>query len=289
MYNNDEQFDELIESHLSTKADEHIRELDHKMESVLDSEPVTPKRRRAVVGKTPAFRLALSHAVIAIAFFGIGFYLQQANMLDFSDMGDQSLSTTNTASDTSSIELKSQPFGLPMAEEADRPALGDFGTAKQLELSEVEALAESYQGRLKDSFNSEKDEVRSNSAATATNQDDSDAEMTAGAAVADTAANEAPESVISLTTDRATLLSQRIAQYLGIYAEQQDGYIYALTETSLMRLRMEHAEVLVDDLQAPAGWGFDDDGKILVVDQRGLNPIVLQLERNRALDEESEQ
>ena len=291
MYKNDDQFEELIESHMSAKADEHIQKLDQRMTGALDSAPETSVRaRKPVVGKTPAFRMALSHAVIAIAFFGIGFYIQQGNVLSFSESAGQS-DTMSTTQMESSPATEESDFELPMANESTGVSIGNFGAPKQLDAREVEALAQSYQSRFTDAFNgrigtaSDDESVSS----TAADQDASSSDVAAGASAAQPDASEPPEAVASLTTDRASLLTQRIAEFLGIYAEQQDGYIYALTETSLMRLRMEHAEVLIDDLQAPAGWGFDDEGKIVVVDQVNQTPIVLQLAPNRAHDEESEQ
>jgi len=289
----DAEFDGLLETHMSGKAEEQLVELDNRMSAAFEHESNSEtdyersQARRGIFGRTPAFRLALSHAVIALFFFGIGFYWQFAEQpstdpaLLRTTQSDQSEEMANETmqSNTNETEMWDTNSTLPnqqlnqarvlhysMPRQVDNEQIGDlFGELDGFNIPSALGAQEESGFAAKSESADESEPVASS-------------DTTASAASATTTAAE-PESASDTDVLNEDLVLGQIMTLFKQMAAQQDGYLIALTNDSLVRVNINNVEVLLSDLQNPAGWSFGEEGEIIVFDRDGQEPVFWKLNR----------
>jgi hypothetical protein len=254
----DSELEKLLSSHLASKADAHLNKLDERLAHVLeerqessDVRQLTPKlhwfRNPRVI------RLALSHALIAAIFFGVG---------SFAHLWGGSPSTF----------LSSTPAPIDQFEARLSPTLPDqtfeYGTAIKIsgpEKRDPEDMLASAMGDQSAGLT-----TASQSLNPGTENDNTTPGATSSGAAAKTMISAPPPHIAD----------EKPANFAGGYSAQiRDGYLFVLTPTSLIRLRLDETDKLIQNLQSPADWQFDMDGNLWIVDQTSDGAVLYKLNR----------
>ncbi len=238
----DAEFEKLIDSHFARSAEQQLGKLDRRMAHILDQEPVsqTLRQKRRWYENPYALRLAVSHAVVAGLFFGMALLWQSQSRPD-ANFSTGAEQSAETSARTAAPFFKDEETKLFSFEKVAGPENVDpISLLEQQLAAELPTPTPSSLG---------------NFGMTA----DADQNTSAAANISASAAVEPTTGVIE-------------AQY-------RDGYLYVLTPNAVVRMPLEGAESLIANLESPAGWRFDGEGNLWVVDQTSEGAVLYKLVR----------
>jgi hypothetical protein len=251
----DDEFEVIISSHFSKKSEALLNRLDQRMESVLNEELAHERKEILIESPTPsrfpAMRMAFSYGLIAALFFAVGTLVNQiqtANPISSSTL------------DSQVIDSEEQVGKNVNATETNVPSIITFENAVKIDgPSELEPeilvrkFIENDVSQAQPSLSSippESDESA---------DDDLGVEAMGSATVAE--------------------IQKSINSQIERYSQIRDGYIYTITLDGLVRIPLEDAVFIAQDLEAPSYWTFDAEGNLLIVDQTTEGFVLYQLKR----------
>ncbi|MBI1730036.1 hypothetical protein HY229_04480 [Candidatus Acetothermia bacterium] len=254
----DSDMEKLLSCHLASKADTHLAKLDQRLAKVLD-ERRDESRASQGVPKVPWFqnpriiRLALSHALIAAIFFGVGSFAHLWG-------GSSSTFSSSTPAPISQFDARISPK-LP-----DQTL--EFGAAVKMAGPEKRDPEDMLSSALGDQT----------AGLTTASQSLNPGAENDNTATGTTSSGAAAKTMISAPPPH--IADEKPASLAREYSAQiRDGYLFVLTPSSVVRLRLDQTDKLIQNLQSPADWQFDMDGNLWIVDQTSEGAVLYKLNR----------